>query len=128
MDDWLRLPVFSIHQARSLVELAEMGIQFVSLEDVAAAIDVPLNRLQPYQSIFVFAYYDRLSPLSPVKVNINRASLEDIAAVPKLTYDLAQKLIANRQSQGKFRNILDLSSRLNLDRDLTSQLIHYIRF
>ena len=128
VDDWLRLPGFSIHQARSLVELAKMGIQFVCLEDIAAAINVSLSSLLPYQSILTFAYYDRLSPLSPVKTNINCASTEEIAAIPNIDYNLAQKLIANRQEQGKFCNIVDLSSRLNLDSNTTSQLMHYIRF
>ncbi|HEY9302535.1 MAG TPA: ComEA family DNA-binding protein, partial [Phormidium sp.] len=36
VDDWLRLPGLSIHQARSLVELTRNGIQFHCLEDVAA--------------------------------------------------------------------------------------------
>jgi DNA uptake protein ComE-like DNA-binding protein len=69
VDDWLRLPGFSIRQARSLVELVKMGVQLVCLEDIAVAIGVSPQHLQPYEPVLAFAYYDRLSPLSPVKTN-----------------------------------------------------------
>ena len=97
VDDWLRLPGFSIHQARSLVELVRMGVELVCLEDVAAAIGVSMQHLQPYEPVLAFAYYDRLSPLSPVKTNINSASLEELAAIPAVTYNLAQEIIFQRQ-------------------------------
>lgn len=67
IDDWLRLPGFSIHQARSLVDLVGMGVQLLCIEDVAAAISLPVWRLQPLEPILHFEYYDRLSPLSPQK-------------------------------------------------------------
>ncbi|MEL6787921.1 MAG: ComEA family DNA-binding protein, partial [Cyanobacteria bacterium J06607_15] len=79
VDDWLRLPGFSIRQARSLVELVKMGVQLVCIEDIAAAIGVSVMHLQPYEPILAFAYYDRLSPLSPVKTNINSASMEELS-------------------------------------------------
>ena len=91
VDDWLRIPAFSIRQARSLVELVKMGVQLFCLEDVAAAINVPINRLQPYESILAFAYYDRLTSLSPEKINLNTASIAEIATVPHLNPVLAQK-------------------------------------
>ena len=128
IDDWLRLPGFSIHQARSLVELVKMGVQLVCLEDVAAVINVSVQRLQPYESILIFAYYDHLSPLSPRKVNLNAAELKEIAAIPGLDANLASILLENRQENGKYRNIVDLQRRLNLDSELISQLMHYLQF
>ena len=128
IDDWLRLPGFSIHQARSLVELVKMGVQLVCLEDVAAAINVSVQRLQPYESILTFAYYDCLSPLSPKKVNLNTAELEEIAVIPGLDTNLAAIFLENRQENGKYRNIVDLQRRLNLDSELISQLMHYLQF
>jgi DNA uptake protein ComE-like DNA-binding protein len=128
VDDWLRLPGFSIHQARSLVELGRMGVQFFCLEDIAAAIGVALHHLKPYEAVLAFAYYDRLSPLSPVKTNINSASIEELAAIPELSWDLAQEVVFQRQLKGKYLNLVDLSSRLNLDSNLTSQLMHYVSF
>ncbi|MEM7590523.1 MAG: ComEA family DNA-binding protein [Cyanobacteria bacterium P01_A01_bin.83] len=127
VDDWLRLPGFSIRQARSLVELVKMGVQLVCLEDIAAAIGVPAPQLLPYESILVFAYYDRLSPLSPEKTDINLASAEELASLPQINLDLAQQIVINRQ-QGKYRNLLDLKSRLNLDSNQISQLMYYLRF
>ena len=128
VDDWLRLPGFSIHQGRSLVELVSMGIQLVCLEDVAAAINVPVQRLQPYESILTFAYYDRLSPLSPEKINLNTASIEEISTIPGLDGQQAQILCQERLENGKYRNIVDLQRRLNLDSTLTSQLMYYLKF
>lgn len=128
VDDWLRLPGFSIHQARTLVELVRMGVQLFCLEDVAAAISVPTQRLQALEPILTFAYYDRLSPLSPEKLDLNTATVEEIAAIPQVTPDLARQLIINRQQYGKYRNLIDLKCRLNLDGDLISGLMHYSRF
>ncbi|MEN9565054.1 MAG: hypothetical protein RLZZ69_250 [Cyanobacteriota bacterium] len=128
VDDWLRLPGFSIRQARSLVELVRMGVQLVCLEDIAAAIGVSVQHLQPYEPVLAFAYYDRLSPLSPVKTNINSASIEELTNIPAIDSDLAQEIVSQRQQQGKYRNLVDLSTRLNLDSDLVSQIMHYLRF
>lgn len=128
VDDWLRLPGFSIRQARSLVELVGMGVQLLCLEDVAAAIGVSVLHLQPYEPILTFAYYDRLSPLSPVKININTASETELIEIPEITNHLARSIVANRQQQGKYRHVADLSSRLKLDGNLVSQLMHYLRF
>lgn len=128
VDDWLRLPGFSIHQGRSLVELVRMGVQLVCIEDVAAAISFPVQRLKPLEPILAFAYYDRLSPLSPEKINPNLASREEIATIPGLNPDLAQKILENLQENGKYRNIVQLQYRLNLNPELTSQLMHYLQF
>lgn len=38
VDDWLRLPGLSIHQARQLVQLTQNGVQFYAIEDIAAAL------------------------------------------------------------------------------------------
>lgn len=128
VDDWLRLPGFSIHQARSLVELVQMGVQLVCLEDVAAAISVPPHRITPFEPILIFAYYDRCSFLSPEKINSNTASIEEIASIPGMNWDIAQKISQERQENGKYRHIIELKQRLNLDSKQTSQLMHYLRF
>ena len=128
VDDWLRLPVFSIRQARSLVDLVKMGVQLYCIEDIAAAVDIPLHRLQPYESILTFAYYDRLSSLNPEKININTASILEMTTVPYLDLDLSRQIQLELQKHGKYSNIADLQRRLNLDRELTSRLMHHLSF
>lgn len=127
VDDWLRLPGFSIHQGRSLVDLVGMGVQLVCLEDVAAAISIPVQRLKPLEPILHFEYYDRLSPLSPQKVNPNTASVAEIAQIPVIKPELAHIILENRQENGKYRNLADLQSRLKLSGQLTSQLMYYLQ-
>ena len=105
-----------------------MGVQLVCLEDVAAAISLPTQRLRALEPILAFAYYDRLSPLSPEKINLNTASVDEIAAIAGINSDLAQEFFKNRQEYGSYQNIVDLQRRLNLNSDLISQLMHYIRF
>ena len=87
-----------------------------------------MQRLKPLESVLFFAYYDRLSPLSPEKINPNTATIDEIEAIPQITTSLAQELVVNRQQHGRYRNIVELKSRLNLDSNLTSQLMHYLRF
>lgn len=128
VDDWLRLPGFSIHQARSLVNLVKMGVQLVCLEDIAAAINVSTQSLRPIEPILTFAYYDRLSPLSPEKINLNNATVKELTTIPQMTEDLARLIVANRLQGGKYRDFVDLKQRLNFDSDCISQLMHYARF
>lgn len=128
VDDWLRLPGFSIHQARLLVELVKMGIQLFCIEDIAAATNVPLQHLLPYEPILAFAYYDSLSILSPEKININTASIAELTTIPHITPDIACQIQSDIQANGKYRNIVDVQRRLNLNRELTSQLMHYVSF
>lgn len=128
VDDWLRLPGFSIHQARSLVELVKMGVQLVCLEDIAAAINVSPQSLRAIEPILTFAYYDRLSPLSPEKIDLNNATVGELVAIPQMSENLAKLIVANRLQGGKYRNFIDLKHRLNLDSDCISQLMCYSRF
>ncbi len=58
VDDWLRLPGLSIHQARMLVTLTEQGQFFWGLEDIAVALKVPEATLQPIAPVLQFCYYD----------------------------------------------------------------------
>ena len=126
VDDWLRLPGISIHQARTLVELVRGGVHLVSVEDIAAIINVSVDRILPLEPILYFAYYDRLSVLSPQKININQASLEEIKEVSLLSNQVASLIFNNRKEKGKYRNFADLKSRLKLENDLMSKLIHYV--
>ncbi|ELS05260.1 DNA uptake protein [Xenococcus sp. PCC 7305] len=128
VDDWLRLPGISIHQGRSLVELVGMGVQLLCIEDVAAALSFPVTRLLPLEPILHFEYYDRLSVLSPQKVNPNRASVAEIGQIPILEIDLASLIIKERENNGSYRNLADLQRRLKLDSQLIANLMHYITF
>jgi DNA uptake protein ComE-like DNA-binding protein len=128
VDDWLRLPGISIHQARILVQLAGNGVQFFCPEDIAAAISVPKQRLQPLQPILYFGYCDPESILSPQRINPNTASVEQLQQIPCLETSLGQLIVQNRQENGFYRNLSDLQSRLNLDSQLISQLMHYLQF
>lgn len=128
VDDWLRLPGISIHQARTLVELVSLGVQLLCLEDVAAALNIPLQRLKPLEPLLEFCYYDPDSSLTPQRLNPNTASLEQLKQIPFISEDLAEKILKNRQEQGLYQNIVDFQRRLRLDRDCISQLIHYLSF
>ena len=128
IDDWLRLPGISIHQARSLVELVGMGMQLLCLEDVAAAMGVPIHRLQPLEPILHFEYRDRHSCLSPQKINPNTASLTEMAQLPVVEIDLAQRILLDRQERGSYYNLADFQRRLGLNSQLISQLMYYLQF
>jgi DNA uptake protein ComE-like DNA-binding protein len=127
VDDWLRLPGLSIHQARSLVELNRSGVQFYCIEDIAAALSVPLQRLKPLEPILKFCYYDDcLSPSQ--RINPNTATIEQLGQIPVMEIALAQAVVENRQLAGPYRNLVDFQRRLALPGHLTSQLMHYLCF
>jgi DNA uptake protein ComE-like DNA-binding protein len=127
IDDWLRLPGISIHQAKTLVELVRRGVHLVCLEDIAAIVNLPVARLLPLEPILQFAYYDRISVLSPQKINLNQASLKEVLQIPLWDESLGSLVISEREAKGKYLNFADLQSRLNLDNELISKLIYYVR-
>lgn len=128
VDDWLRLPGISIHQARSLVELAHIGVQFCCIEDIAAALGVSVQRLKPLQPILSFCYYDPESDLTPQPINPNTASLEQLTQIPAIDLFLARAIVQNRQEGGAYRNLADLQRRLSLSPQLLTDLMYYLRF
>lgn len=129
VDDWLRLPGLSIHQARSLVELSQAGVSFYCLEDIAAALSVPTQRLKPLEPVLSFRYYDATETLPVARqVNPNTASVEVLLQVPGIDRFLARAIVQNRTTAGTYRNLADLQRRLALPGPLTAELMHYLRF
>jgi DNA uptake protein ComE-like DNA-binding protein len=127
VDDWLRLPGLSIHQARTLVELTQSGIQLHSLEDVAAAIALPVQRIKPWGAVLRFCYYDAASVHTIQPVNANTASLERLSQIPGIDLHLARAIVANRKA-APYRNLTHLQRRLSLSKELTEKLLHYLQF
>jgi DNA uptake protein ComE-like DNA-binding protein len=129
VDDWLRLPGLSIHQARTLVQLTRAGIKFYCVEDIAAALSVPVQRISPLQPILHFVYYDDESLENPAQlVNLNTASVEILLKIPFIDINLAQTIVQNRQSFGSFRSLADFQQRLKLEADVLTQLMYYLTF
>ncbi|ACB52712.1 conserved hypothetical protein [Crocosphaera subtropica ATCC 51142] len=128
IDDLLRLPGISIHQARNLVELIQTGVEILSIEDMSAALNIHLSRLQPLKPILTFSYYDPESLVNPKKININTANLETLQQIPTISKELIQKIISDRQEKGNYKNLVDLQKRLQLNATIISDLMHYIIF
>ena len=129
VDDWLRLPGLSIHQARSLVELQSAGVKFYCIEDIAAALNMSVHRLLPLLPILNFSYYDDQSLVNATaKVNPNTATVESLTSVPFIDLSLAQVVVQNRLSSGPYRNLVDFQRRLNLPGEAIAQLMYYLRF
>jgi len=128
VDDWLRLPGISIHQARTLVELMSLGVPLLSIEDVAAALNLSSQRLKPLEPLLQFCYYDPGSLLAPQRLNPNTANLEELQKTAFIDLTLAQAILKNRQEQGVYKDIIDFQRRLSLPKDCISQLLHYLTF
>ncbi|NEQ27279.1 MAG: ComEA family DNA-binding protein [Microcoleus sp. SIO2G3] len=125
VDDWLRLPGISIHQARSIAALTQSGVQLLCLEDVAAALGCPVSRLEAIAPILQFFYYD--SAIAPQTLNANTASIELLTRISAVDLYLARAIVEGRRS-GKYRNLANLQQRLSLSPQLTTELLHYLRF
>lgn len=126
VDDWLRVPGLSIHQARSLVQLSQSGVKFYSIEDVAAALGLPVQRFLPVAPLLKFFYYHQLPSAS--KVNANTASLEELAAVVAIDIHLAKSIVENRCIFGKYTNLGELQQRLSLNSETVEQVMYYLIF
>lgn len=123
VDDWLRLPLLSIHQARSLVTLTQTGVQFYRLEDIAAALALPVKRLRPIEPILQFCYYDR-----SLELNVNQASLEELLQIPVIDRPLAEAMITQREHQRDYQDWVDFQRRLSLSGEQITALLPYLRF
>lgn len=126
VDDWLRLPGLSIHQARSLVALTQAGVPFYCLEDVAAALNLPVQRLRPLEPILQFCYYEGSEVIH--LLNVNRASVEQLTRVPAIDLYLARAIVQNRQRSGAYRTLAELQQRLALPGPLVAEIMHYLTF
>jgi DNA uptake protein ComE-like DNA-binding protein len=127
VDDWLRLPGFSIHQARSLVALSQSGVPFHCLEDIAAALSLPVQRLQPLAPVLQFCYYGGEAEITPTQVNPNTASIEMLAQVPAIDLFLARAIVQQRQ-RGAYKTLADMQRRLALPGNLVAEIMHYLQF
>jgi len=128
IDDWLRLPGLSIHQARSLVSLSQSGVQFHAIEDIAAALSLPVSRLLPLSPVLQFCYYDLDSPTQVKLINPNTALAEHLTQIPAVDLFLARAIVENRQAHGIYHSLADLQQRLALSGQLTADLMHYLWF
>lgn len=126
VDDWLRLPGISIHQARSLTCLTERGLAFNCIEDVAAALGLPVQQICRWQAILQFCYYSA-DRLEPVAIAVNTATADQLTTIPAVDKFLGQAIIHYRQA-GPYRDLADLQQRLRLTPQLTAELLHYLRF
>ncbi|GBF79402.1 ComEA family DNA-binding protein [Aphanothece sacrum] len=128
IDDWLRLPGISIHQARTLVNLVRIGVELLCIEDVAAALSISVQPLNPLVPLLSFCYYDPDSLLTPQRINPNTATIEQLESIFLIDIILAQKIVNNRQENGNYKNLVDFQKRLTLDGQIIAQLMHYLQF
>jgi len=127
VDDWLRLPGISIHQARSLVHLTENGLALNCIEDVAAALCVPLQQVQPWNEALQFSYYSSENRLEPIVIDVNTATIEQLTTIPSIDAFLGRAIVYYRKD-GSYNNLADLQQRLRLTSAATTELLHYLRF
>ncbi len=128
VDDWLRLPGISIHQARLLTHITEAGLHFYCIDDVATALGTSVQRLKPLEMIMQFCFYDPENLSHIDRVNLNTAPVESLLTLPGIGPVLARAIVRDRTSRGNFGDLLDLQERLSLPNALTSDLMHYLKF
>jgi DNA uptake protein ComE-like DNA-binding protein len=126
VDDWLRLPGISIHQARQLVALSQAGVAFYAISDLVAALNIPLQRLQWLSPVLSFQYYDRELALPSVK--INQATTDELVQIPQISPELATEIVHQRAQDGKFTDLINLQQRLGLSGESIGELMHYLQF
>lgn len=126
VDDWLRLPGLSIHQARTLVNLSQSGVVFYGLDDVAAALGLASYHLTCLAPILQFCYYDEDSPLTALPPSLNQATVAQLMALPDMSAAIAERILNERQ-RSAFANWSDVQQRLRLSPEQISQWMHYLK-
>jgi TM2 domain-containing membrane protein YozV len=128
VEDWLQLPGFSAQRAKYLVELGRGGVQFHCLEDLAAALDISVREIQPWEPLLQFAYYEPEAFNTIVRLNPNVATQQSLMALPGVTQGLAEEIIHQRILHGPYFSLIDFQQRLQLSGSLTGELMHYLTF
>jgi DNA uptake protein ComE-like DNA-binding protein len=128
VDDWLRLPGFSIHQSRLLTQLSQAGVQFYCVEDIAAALGISTQRIKALEPVMQFCFYDAEGMDAIDRINPNTASIEVLAQLPGIDPGLAKSIVHHRTIAGAYRNLADMQQRLYLPSQVTATLMHYLRF
>jgi DNA uptake protein ComE-like DNA-binding protein len=126
VDDWLRLPGISIHQARQLVTLSQAGVAFYSISDLAVALNIPIQRLQWLAPVLSFQYYEPATALPCV--NLDRATVDDLVQIPQISSELAAEIVRQREQGGNFTDLVDFQRRLGLSGKSIGELMHYLQF
>ncbi|MGF1513207.1 MAG: helix-hairpin-helix domain-containing protein [Elainellaceae cyanobacterium] len=126
VDDWLRLPYLSIHQARQLVALRQAGVVFYSLEDLSVGLGVSVAVFEAWAALIQFRYYSA-DETSLGGLNPNYAPLTALAKLPGVGEETARAIVAARDAK-PFRDLVDLQRRLGLSRETVNQLLQYLRF
>lgn len=142
--DWQRLPHLSSQHRRLMVRLIEAGVRFNSLEDMAAALGMGTEQLQPFAPVLRFYYYepilasensssgdqgsDKSLEASETRLlNPNQASLAQLTMIPDLDDAIAQQIIQQRQQQ-PYQDLVDFKQRLSLSAEQIAALMYYLRF
>ena len=110
------------------MEVSRIGVKFYCIEDIAAALSIPAQRLEPLKLILDFSYYDDEALGNPTQINVNTATVENLVKIPYIDASLAEAVLSNRLSGGHYRNLVDFQQRLNLSSDAIAQLMYYLRF
>jgi DNA uptake protein ComE-like DNA-binding protein len=126
VDDWLRLPGISIHQAKALVSLQQAGLELYSIEDLAAALEMPVQRIQAWSLVLSFQY--RAPELQPMLCNPSLDGVTELIQIPGIDVDLAELIVIDRQIHGQYRDLGDLQRRLGLSGAVLGKLMHYLKF
>jgi DNA uptake protein ComE-like DNA-binding protein len=126
IDDWLRLPGISVHQARALVSLQQAGLELYSIEDLAAALGMPVQRIQAWSLVLSFQY--RVPELQPVLCNPGIASLAELMQIPGIDGGLAELIVIDRQNNGHYHNLGNFQRRLSISGEILGKLMHYLKF
>lgn len=126
VDDWLRLPDISIHQARTLAKLSQSGVVFYAIDDVAAALGLPAPRLLPMSPVLQFCYYDEASAVLPASLgSLNQATLAQLMALPGMSAAIAERIM-NERRRSPFTDWSDVHHRLRLTPEQTGQWMHFL--
>jgi DNA uptake protein ComE-like DNA-binding protein len=126
VDDWLRLPGISIHQARTLTRLTQSGVAFHCLEDIAAALGIACHHLNPLSPLLQFCYYDPTSAVRPAPVLLNQATIAQLQTIPGMSSLLLERIV-NERRRSPFRDWADVHHRLRLTPEQTSRWLHFLR-
>jgi DNA uptake protein ComE-like DNA-binding protein len=106
--------------------LQQAGLELYSIEDLAAALGMPVQRIQAWSLVLSFQY--RVPELQPVLCNPSFANLAELMQIPGMDVELIELIVIDRQNNGLYRDLGDFQHRLGISGAVLGKLMHYLKF
>lgn len=119
-DEFQKIPGIGPYFASKIVEYREQLGGYVQKEQL---MDISKMDPEKYQSI---RNYIKLDPVDVRKININKASIDELKNHPYISYNVANSIVKMREQRGEYTELKEIMESVLIELPLYRQIEPYI--